>query len=119
MGVFRVTKIKEFCAAHFLPDYAGKCHNLHGHTWKMGLTLISRQVDKDGIAIDFSEVSKFLEELRLRWDHRCLNDFFAQPTAESVAVSIAKEASQRFPGQVFSATVWESENSILEYLVDG
>ena len=50
-----VSKEFSFDAAHNLVDYQGKCEKLHGHRWKVRVT-IKAPVNKNGIAYDFSQL---------------------------------------------------------------
>ena len=47
-----VLKEFEFDAAHYLPEYNGKCERLHGHTYKL-VVKVEGTPDKEGMVIDF------------------------------------------------------------------
>lgn len=72
-----------FDAAHFLPDYNGKCANLHGHTWKVE-AVISGEVENDNL-IDFGLFKLILNKVVGNLDHSLLNDTITVPTAENIA----------------------------------
>lgn len=84
-----VAKSMDFCAAHFLPNYEGKCRNLHGHNWKVELA-VEGEVDVDsGMVIDFTLLNQFLKEkVEGRFDHALVNDVIENPTAENIASRI-------------------------------
>ncbi len=81
-----VTKEIEFDAAHFLPHYHGKCERLHGHTFKLAVTLHGK-VNPDGMVFDFVRLKDLMtERIFQKLDHRCLNDIMPNPSAENIAL---------------------------------
>ncbi len=79
-----------FDSAHFLTEYHGKCEHLHGHTYKLRVT-VEGKVQSNGLLIDFGILKKIVKEQILdKYDHRCLNDFFDNPTAENVVMEFWK-----------------------------
>lgn len=79
-----VTKDFTFDSAHFLTKYHGKCEHLHGHTYKLRVT-VEGKVQENGLVIDFVILKKIVKEQILnKYDHRCFNDFFENPTAEVI-----------------------------------
>lgn len=109
-----VSRKVSFGAAHFLPNYEGKCRNMHGHTWVVELG-VKGLVSKDGMVIDFTRLSSFLEDNVVEvFDHRLVNDIIPNPTAENIALYI-KECC----GWIGIAgcrlafiKVWETEDSM-------
>lgn len=88
-----VTKEFTFDAAHHLHLYEGKCKSLHGHTYKLVIT-VSGFVNEIGICIDFSDIKKMYEEaIKNRLDHRYLNEVLPlmNTTAENMIVWIWEE----------------------------
>ena len=49
----KVSVIDYFSAAHNLRGYKGKCEELHGHNWKVEVSLESARLDKTGMVVDF------------------------------------------------------------------
>ena len=73
-----------FDAAHFLTRYHGKCEHLHGHTYKLRVT-VEGKVQANGLVLDFGILKKIVKERILdKYDHRCLNDYFENPSAEVI-----------------------------------
>jgi len=67
-----VTKIFTFDAAHRLSDYKGKCKNLHGHTYRVEIT-VSGELNKLGMVIDFGELKEIYNKIIDRnFDHRTI-----------------------------------------------
>lgn len=85
-----VSKEFQFDAAHFLTKYHGKCEHLHGHTYKLRVT-VEGEVQSNGLVIDFVILKKIVKEQVLNdFDHRCFNDFMENPTAENIVMEIWK-----------------------------
>ena len=85
-----VTRSFTFEAAHQLPWHAGKCQRLHGHSYRLEVT-VEGPVGDQGIVVDFSDIREVVErEVVARFDHRYLNDLIENPTAELLAHEIWK-----------------------------
>lgn len=92
-----VTKEFTFDAAHHLHCYDGKCKNLHGHTYKLIIT-ISGFVNEIGIAVDFNDIKKIYNEtIKQKLDHRYLNEVLPKmnTTAENMIVWIWEQLDER------------------------
>lgn len=80
---------RDFCfeAAHHLPKYVGKCHEIHGHRFE-GKVIVSGQVNSEtGFVMDYSDLKKIIKEGIVDvYDHKNLNDYFPNPTAEIMSV---------------------------------
>ncbi|HDM22763.1 MAG TPA: 6-carboxytetrahydropterin synthase, partial [Methanomicrobia archaeon] len=61
-----------FDAAHRIPDHSGKCKNLHGHTYKLIVTMEGEV--KDGMVIDFEDMKNIVDPVIEKYDHSYLND---------------------------------------------
>ena len=120
-----ITRIFRFEACHSLPHYDGKCHQLHGHSYKLSVTVSGDIVTdphnpKYGMIIDFSDLKKIVNEKVIdKYDHAHLNAFFENPTAEIMVEKIAEDISRALPNNVklVSVKLWETENSYAEYIV--
>lgn len=89
----------EFQAAHCLPDHAGKCRNVHGHSYRLDVS-VERPVDaKSGMAIEFADVKAVvLERVVLPLDHSLLNDTVENPTTERMCLWIWRRLIDGLPG---------------------
>lgn len=62
--MYQLTTEHSFDSAHFLAGYNGKCGNLHGHRWRVLLTVQSETLREDrqqkGMCVDFAELKKDL-----------------------------------------------------------
>ena len=85
-----VTRAFAFEAAHQLPWHEGKCRNLHGHSYRLEVT-VEGPVTEQGVVVDFSDLKAVVtREVIDRFDHRYLNDIIDNPTAELLAHDIWK-----------------------------
>lgn len=109
-----VTKEFMFHAAHKLPGYEGKCKNLHGHTYKLHVTL-EGEPDKSGMVLDFKEIKDTVEkEILSRLDHSYLNDIVEQPTAERTIMWIWENLESKLQG-LYELKLWETPTSYVTY----
>lgn len=64
---------QSFDAAHFLKDYKGKCSNIHGHRWRVVVSISSEKLSAEqqtkGMVIDFSDLKKALKNICDYFDH--------------------------------------------------
>ena len=100
-----------FDAAHYLPDYHGKCERLHGHTYKAAI-FVEGPPDEEGMVMDFVELKGLVEERILsKLDHSCLNDVIKRPSAEYIALWIWGEMGPHINAgkrRLKYVQVWES-----------
>ncbi len=87
-----ITKTFTFDSAHHLNNYSGKCKNIHGHTYKLEVT-VKGPVGKNGLVIDFHDLNDIVEKNVLSHvDHKYLNDLFEfNPTCENLGLWIWDE----------------------------
>lgn len=97
----RVRRSFDFDAAHRLPHHPGKCRELHGHAYRLVVT-VDRPVDPaSGLAVDFSELKAVVKrEVVDLLDHRYVNDLIENPTAEIMAVWIWNRLAAPLSGLV-------------------
>ncbi|MGN0948865.1 6-carboxytetrahydropterin synthase QueD [uncultured Megasphaera sp.] len=107
--MYTVTKRLEVSAAHHLVlDYESKCENLHGHNWIIYVTCRAKELDRNGMVVDFKKIK---ELVHTKMDHQNLNEVFDfNPTAEN----IAKWICDAVPHCV-KVTVQESEGNVAVY----
>ncbi|MFH1218733.1 MAG: 6-carboxytetrahydropterin synthase QueD [Candidatus Peregrinibacteria bacterium] len=113
MPKFTLNKVFHFSSAHFLTKYKGKCENLHGHNYKLIVT-IEDDLKDDGMALDYKEIKditnkEVIEEL----DHISLNDIIENPSSENLCIWIWDKLSPKLP--LKKITLYETENSFCEY----
>ena len=120
--MYSVSVLDSFSSAHFLRGYKGKCENLHGHNWKVSLSIQSKRLDKRGMVLDFKDLKVMLNEITSDLDHCCLNDhtFFKKvnPTSENIAAYIYKCVKNKIKEKNISGievSVWETDTSCATY----
>jgi 6-pyruvoyltetrahydropterin/6-carboxytetrahydropterin synthase len=108
-----VTRAFTFEAAHQLPWHTGACRNLHGHGYRLEVT-VAGPVNDDGIVIDFADVSGVVQrEVIDRYDHTYLNDLLDNPTAELIAGDAWKRLEAA--GMVLERLrLWETDDCCVE-----
>lgn len=144
MSKIRITKQFTFETGHALYGYDGKCKNVHGHSYKLSVTVIGtpitdRENVKFGMVIDFSDLKKIVKEeivdqfdhatvfnkttphvelaneLKTRGHHVILVDY--QPTSENMVIDFAERIKNRLPKNIslFSLKLQETESSFAEW----
>lgn len=100
--IYFISKKLEISAAHKLElSYESKCGKLHGHNWQIELFFAARQLNADGMVLDFTHVKR---EVHGKLDHANLNEVLHfNPTAEN----IGRWLVDLFP-ECYKATVQES-----------
>ena len=77
----------EFDAAHNLPNYAGKCERLHGHTYRLEVFCEAPVDPSTGLAVDFAELKRVVRSRVVDvLDHTYLNETIPIPSAEYIAI---------------------------------
>ena len=126
MSIIKITKQFSFEMAHALRNYDGLCRNIHGHSYKMDITLAGRPLNddnspKNGMVMDFGDLKKLVNEevislfdhalvlnakndpqlievLKQNFDKIVVVEF--QPTTENLLDFIAGKIKQRLPETV-------------------
>jgi len=145
--MIRITKIFTFETAHVLYNYDGKCKNMHGHSYKLFVTVKGKPIDdlddpKNGMVVDFGDIKAIVKsEIVDAWDHAVLVNAASphkalgeeleqrghkviycnfQPTCENMLLEIADRIKRRLPSHVQLAylKLHETENSYGEWLAE-
>lgn len=113
-----VTRAFTFEAAHQLPWHEGKCRNLHGHSYRLEVT-VAGPVGEQGIVVDFADIRRVVEaEVLDRYDHTYLNDLLDNPTAELIADDCFKRLEAAGLA-VSHVRLWETADSWVDVSSDG
>ena len=144
MSNIRITKQFSFETGHALYGYDGKCKNVHGHSYKLSVTVIGEPISdnsnvKFGMVIDFSDLKKIVKEeivdqfdhatvfnkntphvelakeLSNRGHHVILVDY--QPTSENMVIDFAQKIKNRLPAEIklHSLKLQETDTSFAEW----
>ncbi len=144
MSKIRITKQFSFETGHALYGYDGKCRNVHGHSYKLSVTVIGSPIIdtshvKLGMVIDFGDLKKIVKEdiedvfdhatvfnkntphielakeLQERGHNVILVDY--QPTSENMVIDFAEKIKARLPKSIelHSLKLQETETSYAEW----
>lgn len=144
MASIRITKQFTFETGHALYGYDGKCRNVHGHSYKLSVTVIGSPISdssnvKFGMVIDFSDLKKIVQEeivsqfdhatvfnkntphvelakeLENRGHHVILVDY--QPTSENMVIDFSERIKNRLPENIslHSLRLQETDSSFAEW----
>jgi len=120
--MYHLTIQTHFAAAHNLLHYDGDCENLHGHNWKVEVTVSTENLDDAGLGIDFKILKKHTKKIMEFLDHKYLNDLepFKEisPSSEHISKFIFDELVADLSDKDVSVdkiTVWESDNACASY----
>ena len=120
--MFEISVDYTFAAGHALRGYKGKCENVHGHNYKVRVTIAGEEVNHIGLLMDFVDLRAAIKTMVEAWDHRFLNDLppfdKLNPSAENMARVFCEgiEADVRKHNAVISSvTVWETDTTSATY----
>lgn len=122
--MYTLTRTIEFDSAHQLRDYVGKCANLHGHTYKLAVSIQGQTLDKAGMVYDFVDLKALMKEISDELDHKFINEVSVfteiNPTAENIAAYIYHKLKPRLPQDVRLKQIelWETPNCSVTYSED-
>ena len=144
MTKIRITKKFEFEAGHALYGYDGKCKNIHGHSYKLWVTVVGSPIEdsshvKNGMVIDFGDIKEIVNEYIIKEadhtiffngnsPHRALAKKLQgeghrivllpyQPTSEMLIADFAQRLQQHLPENIslYSLRLQETESSYAEW----
>lgn len=108
-----ITKEFTFDSAHKLNWEEGKCKYLHGHTYKLQVT-VKGKLNKQGIVINFTELKEFVKRRVIeKLDHKYLNEIIKNPTAENIAVWIWNKLKGKL--NLYKIKLWETPTCFVTY----
>ncbi|MGB8706036.1 MAG: 6-carboxytetrahydropterin synthase [Gillisia sp.] len=144
MSKIRITKQFSFETGHALYGYDGKCKNVHGHSYKLSVTVMGSPItDTDnvklGMVIDFGDLKKIVKseivdkfdhatvfnkntphvelatELKTRGHNVILVDY--QPTSENMVIDFATKIKKHLPSHIelYSLKLQETDTSFAEW----
>ncbi len=123
---FMLTSQLEFAAAHRLRGYEGNCARLHGHNWKVEISVSGEHLNDVGMLMDFKEIKRRAKVVLDELDHFYLNDITPfndelNPTAENIAWFLFDRLSKDINDNrisVASVKVWENDRNCATFSRD-
>ncbi len=143
MAKIRITKMYDFEMAHVLKDYDGPCRNIHGHSYKLFVTVVGTPITdgsspKKGMVMDFKDLKAIVKKHIVdRFDHalvvssetdpemvesmkRHMDKLIVvgyQPTSENLVIDFAKIIRSHLPENVglHNLRLWETSTSYSEW----
>ncbi len=123
---FMLTSQLEFAAAHRLRGYEGNCARLHGHNWKVEVSVSGEHLNDVGMLMDFKEIKRRAKVVLDELDHFYLNDITPfndelNPTAENIAWFLFDRLSKDINDNhisVASVKVWENDRNCATFSRD-
>lgn len=110
----KLSKEFTFDSAHFLKDYHGKCERLHGHTYRMRVT-VEGPVQANGLVMDFADMKKIVNEKVVdKFDHNNINDILEHSTVENMCVWAWEQLKPVLP-KIAEIRIWETPTSCAVY----
>jgi|GEM_PF-25081 len=120
--MWELTIESEFSAAHQLRNYCGRCENMHGHNWRVTVSVQADTLDHRGMAMDFKDLRTMVGDVLEELDHTVLNEVSVfqdmNPSAENLARYIHEELQQRLhatPCRIHQVSVHESPGCTASY----
>jgi 6-pyruvoyltetrahydropterin/6-carboxytetrahydropterin synthase len=121
--MFEVSVERTFAAGHALRNYHGKCENVHGHNYRVQITVQGEQLDANGLLVDFLELKRLTDEVIEYFDHRFINDLvpfdILNPSAENIAKyfydRVSRGLAKEIPTRISAVKIWETDTSSAVY----
>jgi 6-pyruvoyltetrahydropterin/6-carboxytetrahydropterin synthase len=121
--MYEVCVEKSFASGHSLRNYHGKCENVHGHNYRVQVTVQGEQLAPNGLLVDFVELKRLMMKVVDYLDHQFINDLppftVINPSAENIAKYFYDEMAGGLKGEVpvriSEVKVWETDTSIAAF----
>ncbi len=122
--MFEVSVDQTFAAGHALRNYKGRCENVHGHNFRVQVTIEGERLDDTGMLVDFLDVKKSMQDVIARLDHQFLNEIspfdVKNPSAENIAEHFYDAMNQDLAGnpvavRIREVKVWETDIQSASY----
>jgi 6-pyruvoyltetrahydropterin/6-carboxytetrahydropterin synthase len=119
--MFEVSVEQTFAAGHALRNYNGKCENVHGHNYRVEITVSGEELNSIGLLVDFVEVKRLMSGVVDYLDHRFINELspfdVINPSAENMAKYFYDEVSRGLETgvRIAQVKVWETDTTTALY----
>mgnify|MGYP003147434522 CR=1 FL=1 len=127
--IYRISKEFHFSMGHALNHYEGDCHNVHGHNYRLVVTMKADRLDENGFVMDFKDLKNQVNQIIIQdLDHKFLfhkedkrKDLFGlldgkigvdyEPTAENIVTNIANGLLHNGLTGIDRIELWETPTS--------
>ncbi len=121
--MFEVSVEQTFAAGHALRNYKGSCEDVHGHNFRVRVTVAGEQLDSTGLLVDFLDLKRSIDEVVAYLDHKFINDLppfdKINPSAENLAKYFYDRVNEGVkpdvPVRISEVCVWETDTSSAAY----
>jgi len=121
--MYEVTVEETFAAGHALRGYKGKCENVHGHNYRVQVTVEGPDLDSTGLLVDFVALKRLIREVVAILDHQFINDLEPFTVINPSAENMAKYFYEYVAGGLKSETalrvsqvkLWETDTASATY----
>jgi 6-pyruvoyltetrahydropterin/6-carboxytetrahydropterin synthase len=119
---FEIMSVRDFAAAHQLRLYDGSLEPLHGHNWRVRVSVSAERLDSMGVVMDFHELERLVDQIVGPMHNSNLNDVppFAggkiNPSAENVAMHVARSLELPEAVRLVRVEAWETPQSRAIYI---
>ena len=124
--MFEVSVEETFAAGHSLRNYKGKCENVHGHNYRIRVTMEGARLNSIGLLVDFVELKRVMRKTIEYLDHKFINDIppfdVENPSAENIAKFFYQQIAEGMKledvenePRLAEVRVWETDTSIASY----
>ncbi len=122
--MYELTIERDFSAAHLMRGYPGPCARMHGHNYRVLLSVKGETLDECGMLVDFSDLKAAFDDILAELDHRNLNEIppfdEINPSSENLARYLHQRAASAIGEgvEVSRVTIYESPTSSVTYRED-
>jgi len=121
--MYEVSVEQTFAAGHALRNYKGSCEDVHGHNFRVRVTVAGELLDSTGLLVDFLELKNLIDGVIAYLDHKFINDLppfdKVNPSAENLAKYFYDRVSvgvkNDVPVRISEVCVWETDTSSAVY----
>lgn len=107
--MYELTVNSSFSAAHYLRNYPGDCKRIHGHNYKVSVSIKAEHLNESGMIMDLMKLQNLLNQCISAMDHHFLNEIEwfegVNPTSENIAKIIYDFMDKKIPKGVSMASV--------------
>ena len=122
--MYKVAKEIMISATHRVREHQGGCERIHGHNWKIIVTVGAEELNEMGMVIDFKDLKKAMYKIIMPMDHNDINTYppfdVVNPTSENLCKYIFDEMSKELNDnrmKVVKVKVFETDTSYASYSI--